>query len=607
MTSTSETTKGQEIESGNGRVTGMPPAIEPVATRPPLTELEQEGLDYRRRYQGLIGIGSKVPIRDRAILSLVYTPGVAEACLAINEDPLASFDLTCRGNTVAILTDGSDIFGRESGPPEAAIPLEEAKSVIFKTFAGVDAFPLSLATSDPDRIVETGLALSSTFGAICLDDISAPRAFTIADNLENGADIPVFSNQHHGTAILALGGLINALKVVGKELEDVKVVISGAGVAGIGVARLLTRAGVRDLVVCDRAGALYKYRPERMNWAKAYLTKETNLAGRRGSLTQMLAGADVFIGLSTGGIVSEAMVRSMAADPIVFALAVPEPEISPAAARAAGAKVVATGRSDFPNTMDVSLVFPGVFRGLLDSRARNIRLRTLLYAAQALADVIQPEELHADYIVPRIFDFRVAPAVAAAVVRAALEAGEAGREIAPELVSERTRRFVYEGRLLPPKPSARGEHKTFREEAIDLRLRHGGVLEIRSKIPIRDHHILNMLYVPPAALSPAHVIRDNPAMVDEITAKGNLVAIVTDGSAVLGLGDIGPQAALPVMEGKAVLLQTLAGVEAFPICLAARDVDEIVGIVQNIAPNFGGINLEDISRTPLLRDRAQAA
>ena len=287
----------------------MPPAIEPVTTKAPLTELEQEGLDYRRRYQGLIGIGSKVPIRDRAILSLVYTPGVAEACLAINEDPLASFDLTCRGNTVAILTDGSDIFGRESGPPEAAIPLEEAKSVIFKTFAGVDAFPLSLATSDPDRIVETGLALSSTFGAICLDDISAPRAFTIADNLENGADIPVFSNQHHGTAILALGGLINALKVVGKELEDVKVVISGAGVAGIGVARLLTRAGVRDLVVCDRAGALYKYRPERMNWAKAYLAKETNLAGRRGSLAQMLEGADVFIGLSTGGIVSEEMVR----------------------------------------------------------------------------------------------------------------------------------------------------------------------------------------------------------------------------------------------------------------------------------------------------------
>jgi malate dehydrogenase (oxaloacetate-decarboxylating) len=594
VTRTAKPKGAPQTDSGNGRVTGMPPAIEPVAA-PPLTPLEQEGLEYRRRYQGLIGIGSKVPIRDRAILSLVYTPGVAEACLAINADPMASFDLTCRGNTVALLTDGSDIFGRQSGPPEAAIPLIEAKSVIFKTFAGVDAFPLSLATNDPERIVETGLALSSTFGAICLDDISAPRAFTIADNLENGADIPVFSNQHHGTAILVLGGLYNALKVVGKQLEDVIVVISGAGVAGIGVARLLTRAGARDVVVCDRAGALHKYRPERMNWAKAYLAKETNLAGRHGSLADMLQDADVFIGLSTGNIVSEEMVRAMAPDPIVFALAVPEPEISPAAARTAGARVVATGRSDYPNTMDVSLVFPGVFRGLLDSRARNIRLRTLLYAAQALADLIRPDELHADHIVPRIFDFQVAPAIAAAVVRAANEAGEAGRDIAPELVSERTRRYVYEGRLLPPKPSARTEHKTFRDEAIDLRLRHGGVLEIRSKIPIRDHHILNMLYVPPAALTPAHVIRDDPAKVDEITSKGNLVAIVTDGSAVLGLGDIGPQASLPVMEGKAVLLQTLAGVEAFPICLAARDVDEIVGIVQNIAPNFGGINLEDIS------------
>jgi malate dehydrogenase (oxaloacetate-decarboxylating) len=580
---------------GNGRVSAEEAGHEPAPPGLILSPLEQEGLDYRRRYQGLIGVGSKIPIRDRAILSLVYTPGVAEACLAISEDPLASFDLTCRGNTVAIITDGSDIFGSAGGPPEAAIPLAEAKSVIFKTFAGVDAFPISVATSDPDQIVEAGLALSATFGAICLDDISAPRAFTIADNLENGADIPVFSNQHHGTAILVLGGLINALKVVGKRLEEVKVVISGAGVAGIGVARLLTRAGVRDLVVCDRAGALYKYRPQRMNWAKAYLTKETNLAGRHGSLAAMLEGADVFIGLSTGGIVDEPMIRSMAKDPIVFALAVPEPEISPSAARQAGAKVVATGRSDFPNTMDVSLVFPGVFRGLLDCRARNIRLRTLLYSAQALAGIIQPDELHADYVVPRIFDFRVAPAIAAAVVRAALEAGEAGREIAPELVSERTRRYVYEGRLLPPKPSVRGEYKSFREEAIDLRQRHGGVLEIRSKIPIRDHHILSMLYVPPAALSPAHVIRDDPAKVDEITGKGNLVAIVTDGSAVLGLGDIGPQAALPVMEGKAVLLQTLAGVEAFPICLAARDVDEIVSIVQNIAPNFGGINLEDIS------------
>lgn len=554
-----------------------------------------EGLDYRRRYRGLIGVHSKVPIRDRAILSLIYTPGVAEACLAISQDPLSSYDLTCRGNTVAILTDGSDLFGREGGPPEAAIPIEEGKSVIFKTFAGIDAFPICLDTRDPGEIIETGNAITPTFGAICIDDISTPRAFTIADHLEKAAEIPVFSNQHHGTAILVLGGLLNALKVVRKKIDEISVVISGAGVAGIGVARLLTRAGVTRLVVCDRAGAIYRYRPERMNWAKSYVAKETNHEQRRGSLPAMLKGTDVFIGLSTGNIVTDDMIRTMAHDPVVFALAVPQPEVDPAAARSGGARVVATGRSDYANTMDISLVFPGVFRGLLDSRARNIRLRTLIYAAHALADMVRPDELHADHIVPNIFDFRVAPAIAAAVVRAAVEAGEAGGAVSPEDVAEKTRRFVYEGRLLPPTPSTRGEHKTFREEAIELRRRHGGVLEIHSKIPIRDHHILNLIYVPPAALAPARAIRDDPSQVTELTSKGNLVAIVTDGSAVLGLGDIGPQAALPVMEGKAVLFRSMAGVEAFPICLAARDPDEIVRIVRAISPSFGGINLEDIS------------
>ena len=554
-----------------------------------------EGLDYRRRYRGLIGVHSKVPIRDRAILSLIYTPGVAEACLAISQDALSSFDLTCRGNTVAILTDGSDIFGREIGPAEAALPIAEGKSVIFKTFAGIDAFPICVNTNRPEDIIDVGLAIAPTFGAICIDDVSAPRAFTVADHLEKAADIPVFSNQHHGTAILVLGGLLNALKVVKKQIGDVSVVISGAGVAGIGVARLLTRAGVKQIVVCDRAGAIHTYRSERMNWAKSYVAKETNLNRRQGGLDEMLRGADVFIGLSTGNIVTPEMVRSMAPDPIVFALAVPEPEIAPVLAREAGARVVATGRSDFPNTMDISLVFPGVFRGLLDSRARDMRLRTLIYAAQALADMVPDSELHADRIIPDIFDFRVAPAIAAAVVRAAVEAGEAGRIVAPEVVAERTLRYVYEGRFQPVANGSRGEQKTFREEAIELRRRHGGVLEIHSKLPIRDQHILNMVYVPPAALVPAYVIRDDPSQVMELTSKGNLVAIVTDGTAVLGLGDIGPQAALPVMEGKAVIFRSMAGVEAFPICLAARDPDEIVEIVAAISPSFGGINLEDIS------------
>ncbi|MBX3072096.1 MAG: NADP-dependent malic enzyme [Thermomicrobiales bacterium] len=526
---------------------------------------------------------------------MVYTPGVAEACLAIRENPITSFDLTCRGNTVAILTDGSDLFGREGGPPESAIPIAEGKSAIFKTFAGIDAFPMCLATRDPGEIIEVGSAMTPTFGAICIDDISTPRAFTIADHLEKAADIPVLSNQHHGTAVLVLGGLINAAKVVSKELSGLKVVISGAGIAGIGVARLLVRAGIEDIVVCDRAGAIYQYRPDRMNWAKSYVAKETNLQGRRGSLAEMLTGADVLIGLSTGDIATEEMVSRMARDPIVFALAVPDPEIDPAAARAGGAKVVATGRSDYANTMDISLVFPGVFRGLLDCRARNIRLRTLIHAARALADMIHPDELHADHIVPQIFDFRVAPAVAAAVVRATVEAGEAGRVVSPEAVAEDTLGLVYEGRRRSHHSDRNGDSSHSGSESIELRKRHGGVLEIRNKIPIRDHHILNLIYVPPAALKPAAVIRDDPAQVMELTSKGNLVAIVTDGSAVLGLGDIGPQAALPVMEGKAVLFRSLAGVEAFPICLAERDPDIIVQHVRAISPSFGGINLEDIA------------
>ncbi len=561
-----------------------------------------EGLDFRRRYRGLIGVSSKLPIRDRSILSLVYTPGVAAACTAIEHDPVRSYDLTCRGNTVALISDGSDLFGSTGAAdpnPLAELPAAEGKSVIFKTFAGVDAFPVMLNTTRIDEIVETGVALAPTFGAICLDDIASPRAFTIAETLERAANIPVFSNQHHGTGVMVLGALYNALKVVGKRLEDVHIVLSGAGIAGIGAARLLTRAGARNLVVCDRAGAIYNYRPDRMNWAKAYVAKETNHEERKGSLAEMMVGADVFIGLSSGDIVTEAMVRSMAPDAIVLALAIPTPEINPEAARAGGARVIATGRSDFANMLDTSIVFPGFFRGLLDSGARNIRLRMLLNAARAVADMVPDSELHADHIVPHIFDFRVAPQIAASVVRTAIETGEATREITPEEVAEKTLRYVYEGRLERPRPSLRknGDNAghSFNDEAIDLRERHHGIIEIESKVPIRDHHILNMLYLPPAALAPSYVIREDPNQVFELTSKGNLVGIITDGSAVLGLGDIGPQAAMPVMEGKAALFRSLAGVEAFPICLAERDPDEIVKRAVAISPSLGGINLEDIA------------
>lgn len=559
-----------------------------------LLDQPDAALAYRRQYRGLIGIVSKVPLRDRAMLSLVYTPGVAEACRVISHDEVSSFDLTGRGNTVAIMTDASDLFDPTRAPVEAALPLLEGKAVLFKTFAGVDAVPISIDLSDPLEFIEIARSLIPTFGAICLDHIRAPHSFTIQDHLEKAAPIPVFSNQHHGTAILVLGALKNALEVVGKRLDQVRVVIAGAGLAGIGVARLLTRVGVRDLIVCDRAGAIHQGRPHRMNWAKAYLAKETNPERRRGPLSEVLQGADVFIGLARGNIVTPEMIASMAPDPIVFALALPIPEIDPVLAKQAGAAVVATGRSDYSNMMDVSLVFPGVFRGLLDSGARNIRLRTLVYAAEALASLVPAEQRSPEHIVPQIFDFRVAPAIAAAVVQAALETGEATRAVDPQQVAENTRRYIYEGAFEPPRPVNR-RPRSLAEQALDLRRRYRGILEIHSKLPVRDDQILNLLYLPPAALAPVEEVRRHRQAVFDLTVKGNLVAIVTDGSAVLGLGDIGPQAALPVMEGKAVLFQSLGGVEAFPICIAERDPGRIVDIVVAIAPSFGGINLEDIS------------
>ncbi len=554
---------------------------------------DDEALAYRRRYRGVIGITSKIPIKDANILSLVYTPGVAEPCLRIAEDPVQSYLLTCRGNTVGVLTDGSGLFRLGHAGPEAALPVMEGKAVILKTFAGIDALPLCIKTRDPYEFIDTALALTANFGAFCLEDISSPQVFTITDHLERGADIPVFNNHGLGVAIPTLAALINALKLKGKDLETAKVVINGAGMAGLACADLLIKAGIRLVIVCDRDGALYKYRPKGMSWAKWEIVKRTNPENFKGPLDQALKGADVFIGLSSGRVLSAGMIHTMARDPVVFALATPEPEIMPEEARQGGARIMMFNRADFPNQSDVAMVFPGFLRGVLDSHASNINEAMALAAAQALADCVSPDELTPDYIMPRILDFRMAPRIAEAVARAAVETGEARGEVNPALIAEHTRRYVYEGQWPVPPPS--GKKQSIAEEALELHRRYRGVLQIKNKIVIRDHYIFSQFFLPPLAEKPARLIRENPDLVYDYTAKGNLVAIVTDGSAVLGLGNIGAQAAMPVMEGKAVLFQTLGRVEAFPICLCTQEADEIVEIVKRLEPTFGGINLEDIS------------
>jgi malate dehydrogenase (oxaloacetate-decarboxylating) len=556
--------------------------------------LEADALEYRRRHHGLIGVESKVPVKDRRTLSLVYTPGVAEPCMEIFRDPKTSFEYTCQGNTVALITDSSAIFGLGQVGPEAALPVMEGKSVIFKTFAGIDALPMCLRVEGLYEMIQAVTMLAPTFGAFCLEDIVSPRCFSLEDHLQRAVNVPVFHNHAHGAAVMVLAGLRNALPLVGKRLEDARIVINGAGSAGLGVARLLVAAGARRLIVCDRAGALHKYRASHMDWVKSEIARQTNPDSATGSLADVLRGADVFIGLSAPNVLSPDMLASMAQDAIVFALAVPTPEIQPAEAKQAGAKIVATGRSDFPNQLDIALVFPGVLRGLLDVQAHNVTTAMLLEAARALADMVPAADRSPDRIVPPIFDFQVAPTIAAAVAKVAMATGEARKQVDPAEVVDRTLRFIYEGSA-PVEPRVPGKTMTLKEEALELHRRFRGKLQVVSKVPIRDAHILSLLYLPPSAAIPAKAILDDPGKVYELTAKGNLVAVVSDGSAVLGLGNIGARAAMPVMEGKAVLFKTFGGVEAFPICIATQDQDEIVAVTRAIAPVFGGINLEDIS------------
>lgn len=385
---------------------------------------QEESLRLHKEWGGKITIESTVPVKTKDDLSIAYTPGVAEPCLAIQEDINQSYVLTRRHNLCAVITDGTAVLGLGDIGPEAGMPVMEGKCVLFKSFGGVDAFPLCIKTKDVDEFVNTVYNISGSFGGINLEDISAPRCFEIEKKLKEKCDIPIFHDDQHGTAIITLAGLINALKVVGKSKEKVRVVTSGAGAAAISIAKLLLSAGFKDITMCDRQGAIYKGRAG-LNWIKEEMAELTNLDRKSGTLAEMLVGADIFIGVSAPGTVTTDMVRSMNSGAIVFACANPVPEIFPDDAKAGGAAVISTGRSDYPNQINNVLAFPGVFRGAFDVRASDINEEMKMAAAKAIANLISDTELCADYIIPKAFDSRVAKAVSNAVADAARKSGVA--------------------------------------------------------------------------------------------------------------------------------------------------------------------------------------
>jgi len=385
----------------------------------------EESLKLHRQWRGKIEVTSTVPVETKEDLSFAYTPGVAKPCLEIQKNIDESYNLTKRHNLCAVITDGTAVLGLGDIGPEAGMPVMEGKCVLFKSFGNVDAFPLCIRSKDVDTIVNTVYMISGSFGGINLEDISAPRCFEIERKLKEKCDIPIFHDDQHGTAVITLAGLINALKIVGKKKEDVKVVTSGAGAAAISITKLLLSYGFKDITMCDRTGAIYRGREKGMNWIKEEMAEVTNLSRKAGNLADMLKGADIFIGVSAPGTVTTEMVKTMNRDAVVFACANPTPEIFPDDARKGGAKVIATGRSDFPNQINNVLAFPGIFRGTFDVRAKDINEKMKMAAAAALASLVPDSELSPDYIIPKPFDREVCPAVSKAVSQAARDSGVA--------------------------------------------------------------------------------------------------------------------------------------------------------------------------------------
>lgn len=406
--------------------------------------LRSDALELHKVNQGKLSVNSKVELKDKEALSLAYSPGVAEPCKEIYEDERKIFDYTIKGNTVGVITDGSAVLGLGNIGASASLPVMEGKSVLLKNFAGVDSFPIALKTNDVDEIVNTVKLMTPVFGGINLEDISAPRCFEIEARLKQEVDIPVFHDDQHGTAIVTLAGLINAVKLTDKTLSSVKVVLNGAGAAGVAIVKLLHSFGVKDMIMCDSRGAIYEGRPEGMNEVKDQIALFTNKDNVSGNLVDVIKGADVFIGVSVANAVTKEMVQSMNEDPIIFAMANPTPEIMPDLAKEAGAKVIGTGRSDYPNQVNNVLAFPGIFRGALDVQSTHINEEMKKAAVLAIANTVADEDLSYDYVIPDAFNPEVAPTVAEKVAEAAMNTGVSRIKVEPQYVYNKTKKLISE-------------------------------------------------------------------------------------------------------------------------------------------------------------------
>ena len=404
--------------------------------------LRDDALEMHRENQGKLEITPNVKVTNKQQLSLAYSPGVAEPCKEIHEDPRKVYEYTIKGNTVAVVTDGTAVLGLGNIGAEASIPVMEGKAALFKSFAGINGVPIALDTTDTQEIIKTVKLIQPNYGGINLEDISAPRCFEIEETLKKETNIPIFHDDQHGTAIVTMAGLINALKIVNKELTDIKVVLNGAGAAGIAIVKLLHAYGVNNMIMCDSKGAIYSGRNLGMNDTKTYVAKWTNKDKVEGSLEEVIKDADVFIGVSVADILTQNMVKTMADDPIIFAMANPNPEINPNEAKQAGAKVVGTGRSDFPNQINNVLAFPGIFRGALDVEATHINEDMKKAAVEAIVHLIDENELHPDYCIPGPFDKRVAPSVAKNVAKAAMESGVARIKIDTQEIFDKTMKLT---------------------------------------------------------------------------------------------------------------------------------------------------------------------